>query len=83
MPSDDPKFNRVIREELLHNWQYRRGGLLNLSRLAIEQLGADTNGYPYPYGTPGTLEHDAQTRSFLPYSQRPWELQCSTCNKFY
>ena len=68
---------------LLHNWQYRRGGLLNLTKLAIEQLGADPSGSPYPYDTPGTLEHNASTRSRLPYNQRPWELRCNLCDKFY
>ena len=78
--SDHPDFKQVIREEILHNWQYRRGGLLNLSRLAIEHIFKKGD---YPYYTPGTLEYEARTRSALPYSERPWELQCSGCDKFY
>ena len=71
---------RVLREELLHNWQYRRGGLLSLTRLALEQAGVWGSD---PYTRPGTLEHDAQTRSRLPYNKRPWELRCGGCDKLY
>ena len=71
---------RVLREELLHNWQYRRGGLLSLSRLIIEQVFRKGS---YPYYTPGTLEYDARTKSELPHSKRPWELKCRTCDRFY
>ena len=63
-----------------HNWQYRRGGLLSLTRLAFEQVFKSGD---YPYFTPGTLEYDARRRSELPFSRRPWELSCSTCSKFY
>ena len=81
----------VLREELLHNWQYRRGRLLSLTRLVLEQIGPGN-----PYTTRGTLEYEASTRAFDGtnlereidgYSgfgkPRPWELQCSTCDRFY
>ncbi len=80
---------RVLREELLHNWQYRRGGLLSLTRLVLEQIGPGN-----PYTRRGTLEYEASRRSVdgtdlerSGYSglgkPRPWELQCSTCDRFY
>ena len=84
---DDVGKLEVLREELLHNWQYRRGGLLSLSRLSIERVAEATGSDPYnerhgslryPY-----LEHQAQSDSYLPYNQRPWELRCSSCDKFY
>ena len=82
----------TLREELLHNWQYRRGGLLNLSILIHEQLNKKGD---YPYNTPGTLEYEASTRALDGTSlmhgsgylglgrPRPWELSCSTCGRFY
>ena len=95
-PRDSARLNTpggkaVLREELLHNWQYRRGGLLSLTRLGLEQLGAFGN----PYTTRGTLEYDASTRALDGtnlergdgYSgfgkSRPWELRCVTCGRFY
>ena len=77
---DHPDFKVTIREEILHNWQYRRGGLLNLGRLGLEQVNKKGN---YPYHTPGTLEYEARSRSELSYSERPWELSCSICGRFY
>ncbi len=71
---------QVLREELLHNWQYRRGGLLSLTKLIVEQINKNGN---YPYETPGTLENQAYSASKLAYDSRPWELRCSTCDKFY
>ncbi len=63
--SDDPDLmaeaKRVVREELLHNWQYRRKGFPALYGLAQEQKNMEEGGYPY--FTPGTLEYDASTRS--------------------
>ena len=93
----DAKFYRTLREELLHTWQYRRGGLLNQVRLLSEQVGSDSpNGFPYPYGSSGTLEYEASTRSFDGTSltrvedgyngagnSRPWELLCTRCSRFY
>ena len=78
--SGSERGKRALREELLHNWQYRRGGLLNLGRLAIEQIFKKGD---YPYYTPGTLEYDARRQSRLSYNERPWELQCNVCDKFY
>ena len=52
----------TLREELLHNWQYRFGGLLNLGHLIAEQLGND--GQDFPYFTLGTLEEEASNRSY-------------------
>ena len=88
---------RTLREELLHNWQYRFGGLLNLGRLITEQIGND--GQDFPYFTPGTLEEEASNRSrdgaSIKFDRngrtyydgrnnpRPWELQCSSCNRFF
>ena len=83
----------LLRHELVHSWQYRRGGLLNLTKLIVEQINKNGN---YPYETPGTLENEASTKAFDGtnlkrrsdgYSgfgkPRPWELQCSTCDRFY
>ena len=70
---------RVLREELLHNWQYRRGGLLSLTKLIGEQINKNGN---YPYETPGTLENEAHSAA-KDGAPIPWELQCSTCDKFY
>ena len=78
----------VLREELLHNWQYRRGGLLSLTRLGIiERIAEATGSNPYneshgSFGYP-YLEHQAKSGAHLPYSQRPWELRCSACDRFY
>ena len=79
---------RVLREELLHNWQYRRGGLLSLTRLGIiERIAEKTGSNPYDErkGSFGYkyLEHQAQSGANLPYNERPWELRCSGCDKFY
>ena len=50
---------RVLREELLHNWQYRKGGLLSLGRLILEHtVDFVTGGRWDPYYTPGTLEYE-------------------------
>ena len=78
----------VLREELLHNWQYRRGGLLSLTRLGIiERIAEATGSNPYRErkGSFGYkyLEYQARKGSLLPYHERPWELRCRTCDKFY
>ena len=85
---EDANDPRVLREELLHNWQYRRGGLLSLTRLGIiERIAEATGSNPYRErkGSFGYryLENQARSGALLPYSQRPWELRCSTCNRFY
>ena len=69
---------------------------MNLGRLIVEQLGND--GQDYPYFTPGTLEYEASNRAhdgagkrkrngLLYYDgrgkERPWELRCKTCSKFF
>ena len=58
----DSNFNRTMREELFHNWQYRYGGVLNLGRLVYEFVLNDT-GSVDTYNTPGYLEHEAKNRS--------------------
>ncbi len=88
----------TLREELLHNWQYRRGGFLNLSILIHEQRNKKGD---YPYYTSGTLEHEASNLSThggdrpkyysnsedIYYDGRnqpiPWELTCSSCGRFF
>ena len=62
-----PEGKTVLREELLHNWQYRRGGLLSLTRLGLEQAGVYGND---PYNKPGTLENEAQ--NIADNDLRPW-----------
>lgn len=75
------------REELLHNWQYRRGGLLSLTRLSvIERIAEATGSNPYneshgSFGYP-YLEYQAQSAA-QDGAPIPWELQCSGCGKFY
>ncbi len=58
---------RLLRHELVHSWQYRRGGLLNLARLGLEQAGAYGSN---PYDRPGTLENEAYT--IAESGRRPW-----------
>ena len=86
------KGKELLRHELVHNWQYRRGGLLNLGRLGLEQAGAFGND---PYDRAGTLEYAASTGAYDSvrvrkkdgYSgfgkPRPWELSCIVCDRFY
>ena len=69
----------ILRAELLHSWQYRRGGLLNLTKLIVEQINKNGN---YPYETPGTLENQAHSAA-KDGAPIPWELRCRTCDKFY
>ena len=78
----DRDFNRTMREELFHNWQYRYGGVLNLGRLVYEFVLNET-GSVDTYNTPGYLEHEAKNRSNRSFEARPWELRCSGCSKFY
>ena len=63
----------------MHGRQYRRGGLFNLAKLALEHLGAYGSN---PYDRPGTLENEAHSAA-KDGAPIPWELQCSTCDKFY
>ena len=61
----------LLRHELVHNWQYRRGGLLSLGRLGLEQAGrAITDGRWDPYDRPGNLEYEA--RNIADKGLRPW-----------
>ena len=57
----------LLRHELVHNWQYRRGGLLNLTRLGLEQAGVYGSN---PYNRPGTLEYNA--KNIADRGLRPW-----------
>ncbi len=57
----------LLRHELVHSWQYRRGGLLSLAKLALEHLGAYGSN---PYNRPGTLENEAHT--IAKSGRRPW-----------
>jgi len=81
--------NAVLREELLHSWQYRRGGALSLLRLGVEQAFADNpqnrGRKTFPYFTPGTLEYEASSRAQnnIGIGRRPWELGCRGCGKFF
>ena len=62
---------RLLRHELVHNWQYRRGGLFSLSRLGYEQIRrAATDGRWDPYNRPGNLEYEA--RIIANKGLRPW-----------
>ena len=65
-----PAGKRLLRHELVHNWQYRRGGLLNLTRLGLEQAGVYGED---PYNTPGTLENE--TKTIADNGLRPWYFQ--------
>ncbi len=61
----------LLRHELVHNWQYRRGGLLSLGRLGLEQAGrAITGGRWDPYNRPGNLEYEAT--NIARKGLRPW-----------
>ena len=85
--SGEKHINLLVREEFLHSWQYRRGGLLSLTRLGIIERAAEATGsnpynerngsWGYPY-----LENQAYSaaKNGAPV---PWELQCSTCDRFY
>ena len=57
----------LLRHELVHSRQYRRGGLFNLARLGLEYLGAYGSK---PYDRPGTLENEADT--IAESGERPW-----------
>ena len=61
------KGKRVLRHELVHSRQYRRGGLFNLARLGLEYFGAYGSD---PYNRPGTLENEAKT--IADNGLRPW-----------
>ena len=78
----DSNFNRTMREELFHNWQYRYGGVLNLGRLVYEFVLNETGSID-TYNTPGYLEYEAKNSSQRLFEKRPWELRCSGCSKFY
>ena len=86
--SGEKHINLLVREEFLHSWQYRRGGLLSLTRLdIIERVAEATGSNPYnerngTWGYP-YLENEAKSGSKSSYDDRPWELRCSTCDRFY